>query len=62
MKSLARRTAATIVAIALILWGSGGLEESGVQFWLAVGAIVLGSWAAYYAMTGRTLLPGRDED
>ena len=60
MRTLTRRAIATIVAIALILWGADGLDGAGAQQWLAYGAIAVALVIAYYALTGRTFLPGRD--
>lgn len=60
MRSANRRLAATIVAVGLILWGGMGLGASGVALWLAYGALTVGMVLAYYALTGRGLLPGRD--
>lgn len=62
MRPLTRRTLATIVAVALILWGGMGLGESGLALWLAYGALAVGTVLAYYALTGRGLLPGRDPE
>lgn len=64
MKPLVRRTVATMVAIALLLWGADGLDAAGARQWLAYGAIALALVVAYYALTGRSLrsfLPERDE-
>lgn len=60
MRTLLRRSAATAFAVATLLWGADGLDRTGARLWLGYGAILVGSWAAYYALTGRTLLPGRD--
>lgn len=59
MRSLLRRSAATAFAVATLLWGADGLDREGVRLWLGYGSILVGSWAAYYALTGRTLLPER---
>lgn len=61
MRTLTRRTIATVVAIALILWGADGLDATGARSWLAYGAIAVALLLAYYALTGRTFLPERDE-
>jgi hypothetical protein len=60
MRTLLRRSVAAITAIALILWGSDGLEASGVRLWFTYGSIAAGTLLAYYALTGRTLLPPRE--
>lgn len=62
MRTLLRRTAATVVAIALILWGADGLDADGARQWLTYAAIAVAMWLAYYALTGRTLLPERRRD
>jgi hypothetical protein len=59
MRTFLYRTIATILAIAVILWGADGLDATGGRLWLTYGAIALGSWLGYYALTGRTLLPER---
>jgi Flp pilus assembly protein protease CpaA len=59
MRTLVNRTVATIVAIALILYGSDALDAQGRKLWLGYGAIAVGMVLAYYALTGRTLLPER---
>lgn len=61
MRSFNRRVAATVVAIALILWGSGGLVATGPEQWLAYAAIAVAMVLAYYALTGRGLPSGRDD-
>ncbi|MCC6350171.1 MAG: hypothetical protein IT347_11355 [Candidatus Eisenbacteria bacterium] len=61
MRTLTRRAAATVVAIALLLWGADNIDRAGVLQWLGYAALALGALVAYYALTGRTLLPGRDE-
>jgi hypothetical protein len=61
MRTLTRRTAATIVAIALILWGADGLDAPGARAVLAYAALAVALVLAYYALTGRMLLPGRDD-
>lgn len=61
MRTLTRRTIATLVAIALILWGADGLDRAGARQWLGYGALALALVIAYYALTGRTFLPGRDD-
>ena len=61
MRTLTRRTIATVVAIALILWGSGSLEATGARQWFGYAAIAVALVLAYYALTGRTFLPERDE-
>ena len=62
MSPVKRRVAATVVAIALLLWGSNGLESPGAAQWFAYGALAGGMVLGYYALTGRGLLPGRDAD
>lgn len=59
MRTLLRRVTAAIVAIALILWGSDGLEAEGFRLWLTYASIAGGTLLAYYALTGRTIFPGR---
>ena len=59
MRGFVLRTTATIVAIALILWGADGLEATGTRLWLTYGSIALAMLLAYYALTGRTFLPER---
>lgn len=61
MTTLARRAAATVVALALILWGADGLDAAGARGWLAYAALAAALVIAYYALTGRTFLPGRDD-
>lgn len=61
MRTLTRRTVAAVVAIALILWGADGLDAPGARAYLAYGALAVALVLAYYALTGRTFLPGRDE-
>ncbi len=56
-----RRAAATVLALALILWGADGLDAAGARGWLAYAALAAALVLAYYALTGRTLLPGRDD-
>lgn len=62
MRSLNRRATATVVAIALLLWGSNGLESHGAAQWFAYGALGLAMLLGYYALTGRGILPGRDDE
>ncbi len=61
MKTLARRTAATVVAIALLLWGADSLDRAGARPWFGYGALGVAIVLAYYALTGRTILFGRGD-
>jgi hypothetical protein len=62
MRSLNRRATATVVAIALLLWGSNGLEAHGAAQWFAYGALGVAMLLGYYALTGRGLWPGGDAE
>lgn len=62
MRSLNRRATATVVAIALLLWGANGLESQGAAQWFAYGALALAMLLGYYALTGRGLWPERDAE
>ena len=62
MSKVNRRVAATAVAIALLLWGSNGLESHGAAQWFAYGALGVAMLLGYYALTGRGILPGRDAE
>lgn len=61
MTTLARRAAATVLALALLLWGADGLDAAGARGGLSYAALAVALVLAYYALTGRTFLPGRDD-
>ncbi len=60
MRTLVRRMAATALAVALLLWGSGELEAEGARLWVAYGAMVIGAVLGYYALTGRAPFSSRE--
>lgn len=59
MRTVLRRATAAIAGLALVMWGTDGLEAEGLRLWITYATIAIGALLGYYAITGRTPIPPR---